>query len=118
LGLAKWASVRCVAGAWQTGVVSGWRSVVDGGETCRWRQREETCCCDGGGFAILGRRRDLGFVICCRWLIFVCIYVHIFVCEEHGGSMVVARFTNCSYDEGEDCSSCRSLVLSVGCGGG
>jgi len=44
--------------------------------------------------------------------------VDIFVYEEHGGSMVVARFTNCSYDEGEDCSGCGSLVLSFGCGGG
>jgi len=24
----------------------------------------------------------------------------------------------CSYDEGEDCSGCGSLVLSFGCGGG
>jgi len=77
LGLAKWASVPCVAGAWQTDVVRGWRSIVDGGETCRWRQREETCRCDEGGFAIWGRRHDLGFVICCRWLIFVCIYASV-----------------------------------------
>ena len=38
--------------------------------------------------------------------------VHIFVYEEHGGSMVVTRFTNCSYDEGEDCGGCGSLVVS------
>jgi len=44
--------------------------------------------------------------------------VHIFVYEELGGSMVVARFTNCSYDEGEDCNGCGSLVLSFRCGGG
>ena len=44
--------------------------------------------------------------------------VHIFVYEEHGASMMVAQFTNCSYDEGEDCSGCRSFVLSFGCGGG
>jgi len=30
------------------------------------------------------------------------------VYEEHGGSMVVARFTNCSYDEGDDCGGYRS----------
>jgi len=29
--------------------------------------------------------------------------------------MVVARFTNYSYDEGEDCSDCGSVVLSFGC---
>jgi len=32
--------------------VRGWRSVVDGSETCRWRQCEETRRCDGGGFTI------------------------------------------------------------------
>jgi len=37
LGLANWAWVCCVAGAWQNGVVCGWRSVIDGGEMCRWR---------------------------------------------------------------------------------
>jgi len=30
--------------------------------------------------------------------------VHVFMYEEHGGSMVVARFTNCSYGEGLVCS--------------
>jgi len=63
------------------------------------------------------RRHDLGFVICCRWLIFVCIYASVMY-EEHGGSMVVARFKNCSYDEGEDCSGYRSFVLSFRSGGG
>ena len=47
------------------------------GETCRWRQREETCRCDRGGFVIWGKRRDLGFMICCRWLIFVSIYANV-----------------------------------------
>jgi len=56
---------------WQIGVVHGWKSAVDGGETCRWRQREETYHCGGGGFVIWGRRRDLGFVI------FVCVYVSV-----------------------------------------
>jgi len=40
------------------------------------------------------------------------------VYEEHGGSMVVARFKNCSYDEGEDCSGYGSFVLSFRSGGG
>jgi len=44
---------------------------------CRWRQLEETFRCDGGGFTIWGRRHNLGFVICCRWLIFVCIYASV-----------------------------------------
>jgi len=38
--------------------------------------------------------------------------------EEHGGSMVVVRFTNCSYSEGEDCGGCGSLVVSFRLGGG
>lgn len=44
----------------------------------------------------------------------VCIFMH----EEHGGSMVVVRFTNCSYSEGEDCGGCGSLVVSFRLGGG
>jgi len=44
--------------------------------------------------------------------------VHIFVYEEHGGSMVVARFKNCSYDEGDDYSGYGSFVLSFRSGGG
>ena len=38
---------------------------------CRWWLSEETCRCDGGGFAIWGRRHDLGFVI------FVCVYASV-----------------------------------------
>jgi len=40
------------------------------------------------------------------------------VYEKHGGSMVVARFTNCSYDEGEDYNGSRSLVVSFRCSSG
>ena len=54
----------------------GWRSIVDGGDTCRWRQHEETCY-DKGGFMIWGKRRNLGFVICCIWLIFVRVYASV-----------------------------------------
>jgi len=53
---------------------------------CTWRQREETCHCEGGGFAIWRRRRDLGFVICYRWLLFVCIYASVmftFLCMKN-----------------------------------
>jgi len=66
----------------------GWRSVVDGGDTCRWWKCEETCRCDEGGFAIWVRRCDLRFVICCRWLIFVYIYANVmftFSCMKNIG---------------------------------
>ena len=57
-------------------------------------------------------------MICCRWLILVCIYASVmftFLCMKN---MVVARFKNCSYDEGEDYSGYESFVLSFRSGGG
>ena len=87
----------------------------------------------GGGSVkklVIGRRwfRDLEeetrFRVCdLLQIVYFCLYlckcdVHIFVYEEHGGSMVVARFKNCSYDEGEDCSGYGSFVLSFKSGGG
>jgi len=50
------------------------------------------------------------FVICSRRGFVSFVVDGYFVHEEHGGSMVVAWFLNCSYGEGEDCGGYRSLV--------
>ncbi|XP_027932767.1 uncharacterized protein LOC114188377 [Vigna unguiculata] len=68
-------------------------------------------CVDGDLSLMVARRVGGGNVKKLVFAMDVC-GVHIFVYEEHGGSMVVTRFTNCSYDEGEDCGGCGSLVVS------